>query len=231
MRRYQKKSTSNSNTNYFILVLKIIIGPILVGLVLYIVKQCNTPSIEPPPKYGILQIQCNQDSADIFLNERSKGRTLSKKTVMIDSLLPGSYILIVEKFGFRSDTTLSVRINSGEITTAHIELKEIQKPPPPPPAIKINNNKITPVQLETEPMESKKLTIIISREVTNPAISIDEEEPYSVKNKDTILLPVGSHLILITYQNKLNESFKFSKRVNLSQDDTLFINKSDFKKE
>lgn len=100
-----------------------ILAPIIVGLVIALSNVLLQESTES--KYGELLIECNLDSAEIYLNRDFKGLTSASEILKLESLKPGNYILNVKKGGYQTFIDDKVKIASGELTSKKISLEKI----------------------------------------------------------------------------------------------------------
>ncbi len=100
-----------------------ILAPIIVGLVITLINTILQKSTES--KYGELYIECNLDSAEVYLNKELKGLTSSSEILRLESLKPGNYVLNVRKTDYHTLTDEKIKITAWEITTKTVNLSPI----------------------------------------------------------------------------------------------------------
>lgn len=99
-----------------------IIAPLIVGLVIAFFNVFLQKSTEV--KYGELLIECNIDSAEIYLNKAFKGITVASDLQKLENLKPGNYILKLRKEGYQDYIDDNIKITAGEVTTKKISLEQ-----------------------------------------------------------------------------------------------------------
>ena len=97
-----------------------IVVAVVSGLILWGIQKLAEP------KYGELVLECNLDSAAVYLNTDFVGITKKSEIVKFESLKPGTYILYASKPGYQSYSDEKLKISVGEITTKKIQLELAQ---------------------------------------------------------------------------------------------------------
>lgn len=81
-----------------------------------------TVDLERITRTGNLEVSCNVDDADIYVDGKYRGRTLSSRNVTIRNIQEGTHELRMVKEGYR-DYTERVRIDAGETHHIHVRMQ------------------------------------------------------------------------------------------------------------
>jgi hypothetical protein len=247
-----KKETPINNKPWLLNIINPLLVAIIGGLLLYYIEKLSEP------KTGELAIQCNVDSANVFLNGEFKGLTQKIDTLnniymlKIHSIYPGSYNLKLQRSSMKDVFIQNVEINPGYLTSKLALLFPKIKKSGEKASLKIDlknkadtlktraeKNKI-PVKEETRITELNKLndkiltlqlTINLTEQIKLGKVSLFVDSSFmgSPTSHDfSIELLEGIHKIILTYSDEMGFKYIYSNTINISQDDILTVLKNDF---
>lgn len=193
-----------------------ILAPIVVGVVLFILpKACEE-------KYGELQLACNVDSAEVFLNQVRQGFTLASTVMRVESLQPGVYILSVKKAGFAFVDT-SVKIVAGEITSIKAVLTLAaargDTHAPVPKSATVDSAKTKAVGTN----KIYQITITVPNKLKNAKIMIGDK--WEANAPAMIKLPKGRHRLRIE-----NEAYYYEEMLQVPSRALVNVTDDEIKK-
>lgn len=83
----------------------------------------SKPDAPPPPKFGAMIIEVNQDGVEVFVNGKSVGVVNKGKPLKLPGLAPGAHSVQGVKMGFKPDGPREEMIYPGQETTVTIRIR------------------------------------------------------------------------------------------------------------